>query len=92
MLHYDGIDINEGVDLAKSNKSKQCMICHYWVLNHGFKLQDFVSYGCHDLIMLYLNITIIVKNVDYCCVNHNISESEAIDLLENVVLKNRRYV
>ena len=34
------------------------------------------------------NITIItVKNVDYCCIIHNITKSEAIDLLESVVLE-----
>ena len=29
MLYYDKIDISEGIDLAKSNNSKECMICHY---------------------------------------------------------------
>ena len=30
---YQSIDISKGIDLAKSNKSKECMICHYWYLN-----------------------------------------------------------
>ena len=34
MLYYDKIDISEGIDLAKSNKSKELMICHYWFFNH----------------------------------------------------------
>ena len=29
MLYCDRIDITEGIDLAKSNSSKECMICHY---------------------------------------------------------------
>ena len=29
MLYYDRIDIREGVDFTKSNKSKEYMICHY---------------------------------------------------------------
>ena len=29
MLYYDRIDIREGIDLAKSNNSKESMICHY---------------------------------------------------------------
>ena len=33
MLYYDKIDISEGIDLAKSNKSK-VMICHYGFFNH----------------------------------------------------------
>ena len=30
MLQYERIDISEGIDLNKSYKSKECMICHYW--------------------------------------------------------------
>ena len=37
MLHYDRIDIGEGIDLPKSNNSKECMICHYWFFNHEFE-------------------------------------------------------
>ena len=29
MMYYDRIDISEGIDLAKSNNSKECMICHF---------------------------------------------------------------
>ena len=63
MLYYDKTEINKGIDLAKSNNNKECMICHYWFFNHGFQFQD---------------ITIItVETVDYCCTIHNISKSEA---------------
>ena len=76
MLYYDRIDISEKIDLTKSNSSKECMICHYWFLNHGFKFQDSICNGCHDLTMVSVNIndiTIInVKNVDYRCIIHNI--------------------
>ena len=30
MLQYERIDISEGTDINKSDKSKECMICHYW--------------------------------------------------------------
>ena len=26
----DRIDISEGLDVDKTNKSKECDICHYW--------------------------------------------------------------
>ena len=91
MLYYDRIDISEGTDLAKSNNSKECMICHYFFFNRRFEFQYSVCNGCHDLSILCLNIsdiaTITVKNVDYRCIIHNISKSEAINLLENPVLK-----
>ena len=67
------------------------MICHYWFFDHGFKFQDSVCNSCHDLTMLCLDISniaiITVKNVDYCCIIHNVNKFEAINLLENSVLK-----
>ena len=96
MLHYHRIDISEGIDLAKGNNSKESMICHCWVFDHGFKFQDSLCNGCHDLTMLSVNISdtaiITVKSVDYCCIIHNISKSEAINLLENPVLEDRGYI
>ena len=29
MLQDERIDISDGIDLNKSDKSKECMICHY---------------------------------------------------------------
>ena len=96
MLYYNRINITEGIDLAKSNNSNECMICHCWFFNHGFKLQDSICSGCRDLPMLCINISdiaiIIVKNVDYHCIIHNISKSEAINLLKNSVLEDRGYI
>ena len=96
MLHYDRIDISKEIDLTKSNKSKEYIICHYLSFNNGFKFQDYICNGCHDLIMLSVNISGIaiftVKNVDYGCIIHNISKSETIDLLKNSVLKNFGYI
>ena len=57
MLHYNIINISEEIDPAKSNDSKECMICHYFLFNHRFKFQDYVCNGCHDLTMLCLNIS-----------------------------------
>ena len=59
-------------------------------------IQDSVCNGCHDLTSFCLNISditiITVKNVDYRCIIHNISKSEAINLLESAVLENRGYI
>ena len=93
MLYCDRTDIREGIDLAKSNNSKVCVICRYWFFNHGFKFQDFVCNGCHDLTMLSVNISdnviITIKNDDYRSIIHNISESVAINLLESSVLEDK---
>ena len=91
--YYDRIDISEEIDFAKINNDKECMIYHYWFFNHGFKFQDSVCNGCHDLTMLSFNISdiaiITVKNVDYRCIIHNITKSEAINLLESSALEDR---
>ena len=76
MLYYNRIDISEGVDPFKSDKSTECMICYYWLFNHAFKFQCSVSNGCHDFSVLCLNISdiaIITVNL------YNISKSEAIN-------------
>ena len=40
MFYYDRIDISEGIDVNKTNESKECNICHYWYfLDESFKPQ-----------------------------------------------------
>ena len=53
------------------------MICHYFFLNHGFKFQDSVCNGCHDLPMLSINISdVAIITVE------NVNKSDAINLLK----------
>ena len=56
-----------------------------------FLIIDFVCYGCHVFTMLTVKISGIaidtIRNVDYKCIIHNISKSEAINLLEDSVLE-----
>ena len=81
MLYNERIVISKGIACNKSDTSKESMICHYWFFNPGFKFQDSVCNGCHDLVILCLNISniaiITVKNVGYCCIIQN-SKSEVI--------------
>ena len=67
MLYNEKINISRAA-LAKSNKSKESMSCHYWFFNHGLKLQDYVCNGFHDLTMMCLNISditiITIKSVE----------------------------
>ena len=86
MLYCDRNDLSEGIYPTKSNRSKECMICRYWFFNRGFKFQDSVCRGCHDLTILYLIISdiaiITVENVDYRFIIHNINNSEAIKFIQ----------
>ena len=39
MLHYDRIDVSEGIDVNKTSKSKECNVCRYWYfLSKGFNV------------------------------------------------------
>ena len=65
------------------------------IFMHGFEFQNYVCNGCHDLTILCLNISditiIAVKTVDYRCIIHDISKSEAINLLKKCILEDRGY-
>ena len=51
MLKYDKIDITEGIDLNKTNKSKECMFCHYWYfLNKNFSYGPYTCDVCYGIV------------------------------------------
>ena len=51
MREYDRIDISEGIDVNKTNLSKECDIYHYWYfLNIGVKYEPYLCNGCQDLM------------------------------------------
>ena len=94
MLQYERIDISEGTDFDKSDKSKECMICHYWYFKDiGCKYETHVCNKCHDLLIVvyYLkNFMILnIKGVDYRCYMFNMIRSDAINLLNNSCLGNK---
>ena len=70
MLEYDRIDISEGIDVNKTNLSKECDICHYWYFKDiCFKYQPYLCNGCHDLmqkVMSFNGVAIVyVKGSAY---------------------------
>ena len=52
MLQHEKIDVSEGIDVNKTNASKECMLWHYWYFKDvGFKFEPHVSNKCHDVLM-----------------------------------------
>ena len=96
MLQFERSDVSEGIDLNKSDKSKECMICHYWYFkNIGYKYEPYVCNQCHDLSMVVydLNDFMILSLkciIDYRCYVFTMSKNDAIKLLNNSVLVNKR--
>ena len=51
MIEYERIDISESIDINKTNKSKECMLCHYWYfLNKNFSYGPDHSDGCYNIM------------------------------------------
>ena len=63
MLEYKRVDISEGIDVNKTNFSKECDIYHYWYFKDiAFKYETYLCNGCHDLMqkaMSFNNIAIV---------------------------------
>ena len=56
MLEYDRIDISEGVDINKTNASKECDVSHYWYfLDKNFNYEPYLCNGWHDLMQKAIN-------------------------------------
>ena len=94
MLEYERIDISEGIDLNKSNKSKECDICHYrYFLDENFNYEPYLCNGCHDLMQKAMNFhdvaIVSIKESDNRIHFWYMSKSDAINLLNNSVLDNK---
>ena len=94
MLQYERIDVSEGIDFNKSDKSKECMICHYWYFKDiGYKYEPLVCKRCHGLLMVVYDLKdfmiLNIKGVDYRCYIFNMSKNDAVNLLNNSVLDNK---
>ena len=73
MLQYDRIDISQGIDVDRTNKSKECMLCHYWHFRDvGYKFQPYLCNGCHAVLTMAYDLKTIAilntKGVDYRCI------------------------
>ena len=88
MLECDKIDISEGIDINKTNKSKACMLCHYWYfLNKNFNYGPHLCDGCYNIVqksISFKNIAIVrVKKSVYRIYFQDIKKREAKKLMTN---------
>ena len=65
MLKYDRIDISEGIDFTRTDRSKECMLCHYWYfLNINFSYGPYLCDGCYNIMQKSVDF----KNIAIVCI------------------------
>ena len=95
MLEYDRIDISEGIDVNKTNASKECDICHYWYFldNSFFKYEPYLCNGCHYIMQKAMNFNdvaiVFVTGSDYRIHFWYMSKDAAINIMKTFDLNEK---
>ena len=90
MLLYEKIDDSEGIDVNKTDASKESELCHDWLFKDiGFKFEEHVYNGWYDLLTIahpLKNIAILSgKGATFRCLLMDTSKNEALKKLNNSV-------
>ena len=90
MLEYEKIGISEGIDVNKSNNSKECSVCHFWYfIDKNFNYGPYLCNGCYDMsieVVSIKNLTIIYSKGNASRVNLDfMSINDATNLLNNSI-------
>ena len=88
MLQYHRIDASEGIDINKTNASKECKICQYWYFNDiGFKYEPYLCNGCHSLMQKAVSFNdvaiVYLKGSAYGIHFWYMSKDEAVNIMNN---------
>ena len=97
MLEFEKRDISEGIDVDMSNKSKECMLCHYWYfLDKNFSYGPYLCNGCYNIMQKstdFKNVAIVhVKKSAYIIYFLYMSKLEAKILMKNSNLMDKKGV
>ena len=96
MLEYDRIDISEGIDINKCEKtSRKCSLCKfYYFLGKNFKYGPYLFDGCYDMSMKVVsmqNLTIINHNGNYYRVIFAfMTKKDAHNLIKNAIIMSEK--
>ena len=88
MLEYDRLDIAEGIDINKTNASREYNIRYYWyLLDKNFNYEPYLCNGCHDLMQKSMNFNDVaiasIKGNDYRIHFWYMSKYDAISIMKN---------
>ena len=69
MLVYKKNDISDGIDVNKSDESKECMLWHYWYfLDKSFCYGPYLCDGCYNMMQKCNKL----KNIAVICIKNSI--------------------
>ena len=84
ILQYERIDVLEGFDLDKTDKSKECEVCNYNYFNNGFRSYSIVPNDCNSGITAFVleNFAVInIKGVGYRIFMSDMTEYKVHNIL-----------
>ena len=89
--------ISKGIDVNKTNLSKEYDICHYsYFKDIGFKYELYLCNGCHDLMQKAIdfnNIAIVhIKVSAYRIHFWYMNKDDAINIMNDSILHDKRGV
>ena len=66
MIYHDTSNVSEGIKVNKANELKECDVRRYCdFLNKVFKFQTYVCNGCHNLLLVFINLDdIAILNIN----------------------------
>ena len=96
-MEYDRIDISDRIDVNKTNKSKECVLCHYWYfLDKNFSYGPHLCDGSYNIMQKsndLKNIAIVhVKKNAYRIYFCYMSKHKAKSLMDNSNLIDKKGV
>ena len=97
MLEYERTGFSEGIDVNKTNLSKEGDICHYWYFKDiGFKFEPYLCNGCHDFMqeaMSFNAITIVYAGESAYRIHcWYMSKDDIINIMNSSILLDKRGV
>ena len=97
MSVYERINISDGIDVNKSDKSKECMLCHdLYFLDKNFNYGPYLCDGCYNMMQKcgkLKNIAIVrVKESVYRICFLYMSKREAKKIMTNSNLVDKKGV
>ena len=84
MVQFDRIKDSEGIDLNKTDKSKECKIYHYNYFDNGFKHDSKICNRCELEIKSFGNFAIIhVNDLNYRFFIFDMTEEDVIEFIND---------